>query len=482
MIQIDWRNGLELEHNVAFIIERQQKYGVYFDQELAHKYINQLEEFKHDRWLKIRPYLTHEVLCKEAKIKSDFEIEFDGRLFKFSGDEGGANFVKPIYRKNGNINGSILSWYEREFESYPIAGTVELEDIVCGPFSRISIEEPTISKRDLIAKQCLKLGWKPTKFTDGGKPRLTDGGQPVETLSRIGDFGEFLSEWYVYNHRQSSIRGYLKHIRKDGRIPSVCNPCGTNTFRAKHSVIANIPRVTSLFGKEMRELFGVPRGRLQVGADLSGIELRCLAHLMGDLAYIDLVVNGDVHTFNQEAIGLNPGGEGRDIAKTFIYALIYGATDKKLGKVIGGTQKDGSKARRALMTRLPRLDKLIKRISKFAERGWVPSLDRRKVYVRRDFQGRVDTRTALNTRLQSDGAILSKRAMVIADEKRIINRWDAHQIIWYHDELQYETDPEIGADVGGMLVESMEEAGRYYNMKLPITGEYKIGHNWGDCH
>ena len=61
----------------------------------------------------------------------------------------------------------------------------------------------------------------------------------------------------------------------------------------------------------------VPKGKKVVGCDASGLELRMLAHYMaafdgGD--YGDQVVNGDIHTINQQAAGLPT----RDDAKTFI--------------------------------------------------------------------------------------------------------------------------------------------------------------------
>ena len=186
--------------------------------------------------------------------------------------------------------------------------------MVEGEFSRVSIEEPSISKRDQISKTLLKHGWKPEEFTETGKPKLTEKGKPVDTLSQVGEFGKSLADWYTYSHRRNQIEGFLPYVREDSRISACCQTLGTNTFRCKHRVVANIPRPTSMFGKEMRSLFGVRDSRVFVGADLSGLELRMLCHHMNDKDYIHQVLEGDIHTYNKEKAGL----ETRDQAKTFI--------------------------------------------------------------------------------------------------------------------------------------------------------------------
>lgn len=186
--------------------------------------------------------------------------------------------------------------------------------MVDAEFSRISIEEPSISKRQVIIKQLLKAGWKPTEFTETGLPKLTEKGLPVDSLLEVGDFGKDLADWYTYAHRKSQIEGFLPYVREDSRIAAQCNTIGTPTFRAKHRVVANIPRPTSTFGKEMRSLFGVRENRRFVGADLAGLELRMLCHHMNDIDYTHQVLEGDIHTYNKEKAGL----QTRDQAKTFI--------------------------------------------------------------------------------------------------------------------------------------------------------------------
>ena len=284
MARINWKDSLELERDIALLMVEQEEFGIYFDEGKARYYIALLERMKEEQYDIIRPYLTYDIIIKETKVKGEY------------------NYVKKILLNNGNYTTSVLTWFDDP-------------SMVGGPFTRISFDEPSMSKRGLIINQLLKLGWKPKVFTDKGFPKLTDEGEPVETLEKVGPFGKSLSLWYIYNHRQSSITGFLPYVRADGRVAAQIDSCGTNTFRAKHKVVANIPRPTSVFGKEMRSLFGVREGRCFVGADVAGLELRMLAHHMNDPEYTELVLHGDIHTYNQNLAGLPT----RDDAKTFIW-------------------------------------------------------------------------------------------------------------------------------------------------------------------
>lgn len=447
MAKINWVDALRLERDVAIICFNQEQSGVYFDTDKALKYIGLLEYKKSELYKLIRPHLNHEIIIQESKDK-----------------EGNYNFVKKILLKNGSYTASVINWYDDP-------------SIVGGEFSRITIEEPTISKRGLIINQLLKLGWKPQEFTEKGYPKLTNKGEPVETLQEVGSFGKDLSMWYVYAHRQSQIKGFLPYVRSDHRIPAALNSCATNTFRAAHKIVANIPRPTSVFGKEMRSLFTIAPGRRFVGADVSGLELRMLAHRMNDEEYIHQILSGDIHTYN-----MNMGAPyltTRDQSKTFIYMFIYGGGDEKAGKVIGGNRTKGKQLKEQFLESLPSLSNLITKVKSFAEkRGYVPSIDGRKIFIRR-FEGKILVHTALNALLQADGSIVTKRAMVIADEEIRKRKLDAYQIIFYHDEMAYDSAEECAEEVGQILINSMKEAGEYYNLRIPITGEYKVGDNWG---
>lgn len=444
-MKIDWIDGIKLEIESAIILREQEENGVYFDTDLAYSLIQRLETLKEEQEEIIRPYLTYQVLPLETK------------------DEDGLKYVKKVFLKNGSYTSSVVSHYPED------PGIVE------GPFSRVSIEEPSITKRQVIITQLLKLGWKPKLFTETGLPKLTEKGEPVDTLSQVGDFGKALALYYTYCHRQSQIEGFFKSVREDHRIPAICNVVGTNTFRCRHSVVANIPRPTSIFGKEMRALFRVAPGRKFVGADLSGLELRMLCHYMRDEEYTSQVLTGDIHTYNMEKAGLPT----RNDAKTFIFGWLYGAGNAKIGSIIGKGEAAGKKIKEQFMKEIPSLSNLVNKVKSFSEKnGFIPSIDGRKIYLR-SYEDRLLIHTALNCLLQGSGSIVAKRAMVIANREIKRRGLDSFQIIFYHDELAYDSAEDCAEEVGKILVDSMRLAGEYYSMRIPIAGEYGIGGNWG---
>ena len=153
-------------------------------------------------------------------------------------------------------------------------------------------------------------------------------------------------------------QAWLK-LQKNGVIHGRVNTNGAVTGRCTHSTpnVAQVPSVRADYGKECRELFTVRKGYKLVGCDASGLELRMLAHYMAFYdrgEYAKIVTEGDVHTVNQKAAGL----ETRDQAKTMIYALLYGAGDHKMGEIIGGGAREGQQLKRKFFSSLPALARL----------------------------------------------------------------------------------------------------------------------------
>jgi DNA polymerase I-like protein with 3'-5' exonuclease and polymerase domains len=241
--------------------------------------------------------------------------------------------------------------------------------------------------------------------------------------------------------------------------------------------MAQVPNAGSVYGPECRQCWTVEDGNMLVGCDASGLELRMLAHYMQDKDYTHAVVSGsskdgtDIHTKNQKAAGL----QTRDQAKTFIYAFLYGAGPAKIGSIVGGTAKDGQKLIDSFLDATPALKALRNKVSKYAGKGYVPGLDGRKIWVRSEH-------SALNSLLQGAGAIVMKQALVLFDEKIRRNRWPVKLVVNVHDELQWETSPEFVEITGKACVESIEEAGKVFNLRCPVTGEYKYGKTWRDTH
>jgi DNA polymerase I-like protein with 3'-5' exonuclease and polymerase domains len=233
--------------------------------------------------------------------------------------------------------------------------------------------------------------------------------------------------------------------------------------------MAQIPSTNSSYGKECRACWTVPKGYKLVGIDASGLELRMLAHYMNDEDYTNEILNGDIHTTNQKLAGL----ESRNQAKTFIYALLYGAGDAKLGTVAGGGKSTGRNLRKSFISNLPSFKAVKDRVARAATRGYLKALDGRKLYVRSEH-------SALNTLLQGAGAIVMKQALVILDKK--IKHLDAHFVANVHDEWQIEVRQDQADEVGRLGVEAIIEAGKVLKLNCPLDGEYKVGDNWSETH
>jgi DNA polymerase I-like protein with 3'-5' exonuclease and polymerase domains len=182
------------------------------------------------------------------------------------------------------------------------------------------------------------------------------------------------------------------------------------------------------------------------------------------------VISGDIHTANQQAAGLPT----RDNAKTFIYGLLYGAGDAKLGAITGKGRAAGAELRDRFMSAIPAYAQLISDIGEAAQRrnGILYGIDGRRLEIRHKH-------AALNTLLQSAGAIAMKVATNLACE-RLAGK--AHLILHVHDEMQFECRPEHAQEVGKVAAGSIAEAGQILGFQCPLAGEFRVGNNWAETH
>ena len=158
--------------------------------------------------------------------------------------------------------------------------------------------------------------------------------------------------------------------------------------------------------------------------------------------------------------------------------FIYGGGDEKAGQVIGGNRTQGKKLKETFLAALPALSKLIDKAKEFGgKRGYLPSIDGRKIRMR-SWEGKILVHTALNCLLQANGSIVVKKAMVLAADEIKRRELDAFQIIFYHDEVAYDSAEECAEEVGSIIKDSFRLAGEFYNLNIPIDGEYKIGTDW----
>lgn len=325
------------------------------------------------------------------------------------------------------------------------------------------------ASRQQVAEKLIGLGWKPTKKTDKGSVIVDE-----STLQGLKwPEAQMIAEYFMLQKRIAQIESWFSFLGKDGRVHGRVITNGAITGRATHSSpnMGQIPNSASPYGKECRQCWTVEEGMVQVGVDLSGIELRCFAHYLNDDDYTKEVVYGDVHTRNQQAFGV----DSRNDAKTVLYATLYGASPAKIGTIIGGNAKRGQTIISNFERSVPAYAKLKSKVATYAAKGWLPGLDGRKLWVRSEH-------SALNTLLQSAGAIIAKQWIVCANRKLVESKIPFKFIAWVHDEIQIETEPQYAEQVGLLVVESAKEAGEILKFRCPVGAEWKQGKNWYDCH
>lgn len=325
------------------------------------------------------------------------------------------------------------------------------------------VTEFNIGSRPQVAERLTALGAKWPDVTPSGKPQVDE--KSLKANSHIPEAAAIL-EYMTLQKRVGMLKSWIDNVGVDGRIHGYVNSCGAITGRMTHNNpnMAQIP-ADSIY----RECFKVKEGNVLVGADAAGLELRCLAHYMKDEKYIRELLEGDVHTTTQKAARLATRAD----AKRFTYALLYGAGDTRIGNLIGGTRKDGAQARENYLRNMPAYAGLLRRVASLSENGSFPGIDGRRVFIRH-------THSALNTLLQSCGAIVMKQALVLAVEKL---KDIPHQFVAnVHDEFQVETSPEHAEVVGNALVQSIVEAGKVLGLRCPLDGEFKVGKTWAETH
>jgi len=432
------KHSSDLEHGVASIINKQREHGFLFD-------------FRYGSTLLVK--IDVELDSIKEEIEKDFTAQKE---------------VIEIYPKF-NPKGLLLKTGATAEGKGIRLSDLELETIQKeGKVVRVKIEEFNPGSRKQIGIYLQRLGWVPKEFTPTGQPKIDE-----TILSKITNIPQalLLARYLTLQKRTAQLRSWLKESDNDDRVRGYVNHNGTITGRMTHydPNMAQVPSTSSMYGKEFRSCWIVPRGYKLVGIDASGLELRMLAHYMKDQGYINEIINGDIHTTNQRFAGL----ESRDQAKTFIYALIYGAGDERLGAVAKGSKRTGAKLRKSFIANLPSYQRLKNRISREATTGKIRGLDGRMLIIR-------NQHSALNTLLQSAGSIVMKEALVLLNNKLAI--YDAHFVANVHDEWQIEVVEEEADYVGQLGVESLEEAGAALNLECPLTGEYKVGNNWRDTH
>jgi len=329
-----------------------------------------------------------------------------------------------------------------------------------------------IGSRQQIADRIMKLGWKPKQHTDKGNIIINEAVLDTIDLPEARKFSRF----FLLQKRIALIKSWIKACDdKDGRVHGRVMTLKTITGRMSHNSpnMAQIPAVRSPYGKECRECWTVSNTSTHsiVGTDASGLELRCLAHLMNDTTFTDILLTGDIHTHNMKMAGLTD----RDQAKTFIYAFMYGAGAAKIGQIVGAGAREGGQLINKFLSSMPALKRVRDAVVKASAKGKIKGIDGRLLYIR-------SPHSALNTLLQGAGAVVCKLWLINMIKR--INRTgvDAKLVASIHDEYQFEVLTKDVEKFGKITKDAMKDTERQLQMKCPLDNTWKVGKTWAQTH
>ena len=434
--------------------------------------------------------------------------------FYFDAKAAGELYASLVAKRSELVNKLIEtfgSWYVPDKVLTPKSNNKKYHYTAGCPLTTIKLVTFNPGSRHHIAKVLQDRGWVPEVFTPTNQPQVDE-----EILKDITNIPEvpLIVEYLTVEKRIGQIaegkQAWLK-LERNGRIHGRINPNGAVTGRASHSNpnIAQVPAVGKPYGEECRALFGPKKGWLQVGVDASGLELRCLANRMYEYdggEYGDEILQGDIHTKNQLAAGLPT----RNNAKTFIYGFLYGAGDAKIGSIVGGTSADGKRLKEAFLSATPAIRSLRDGIKSdlIEDERWrngesvvkwrekkhpeqdslnatrcLIGLDGRLLHIR-------SPHSALNTQLQSDGALICKKWVCLTnellEEKYGLTQGEHGDFMcmaWIHDEMQFGAkNREVAELILKVAQEAMRMTQEYFNVQCQLDTDGKIGANWKECH
>jgi len=449
---------IAIEHWFRFVISLQERHGFKFDLDKA-------------------DVLTAKLMGIRAKLTTDLQNQWKPTEVEMKSPAGWTlqivsdDSVEVIQRKTKNE-------LKQELKSRGLKQTLVKDAKKQGNAVKEIPFNP--GSRKQIAERLMALGYELPTENDGVSYKVD------ESVLRGIDhpIAEDLLSYLLVQKRLGQLaegqQAWLK-LQKNGVIHGSVNTNGAVTGRCTHSNpnVAQVPSVRAEYGSECRELFTVRNGYKLVGCDASGLELRMLAHYMAFYdggQYAKIVTEGDVHTVNQQAAGL----ETRDQAKTMIYALLYGAGDQKMGQIIGGGAAEGQQLKRKFFSSLPALARLQQDVQRKVKHGGeLIGLDGRILPIR-------SSHAALNMLLQSAGAVVMKVALVQLFHLLNGLRWQHGReyafVANIHDEFQAEVVPDKAETFGKLAVESIQHAGKQLKLNVRLDGEFKIGNNWAETH
>jgi len=404
----------------------------------------------------------------------------------------------------------ILDEFEDDHPLYAIA--LAILDHGCrpilGPFCRVEFPDLSLSSPDDVKIFLFRNGWVPTEFNykkdENGKyvrdaakqlittsPKITD-----DSLNMLGKDGMLYRDFTTSESRYGIVRGWLENVDDDDLLHGDSMLIGTPSMRTRHKIIVNVPSgereddgtPVSRWGPEMRNLFRVKPGWKAIGCDSAGNQARGLAHYLEDEEYIDIILNGDIHSYNAEKMTLALAQMGidhkvpRNRAKRVLYAFLFGASGKLLWSYIFDKQDvtQGNKFKKLFISAVPGFEMLIaklttvfKQTSKYGF-GYIPSICGNKIYVD-------SLHKLLVYLLQSLEKITCSTAVMFTMQQLEKEGIPYQPLIYYHDEEDFMVPEEYAERAGEIGASAFKEGPKLYGIEI-MDGDAKIGDTWLDIH
>lgn len=473
----NWSESIRTEYLIQILQSEQERRGFPFDKKKAEQNLTMFRDKQAAIMDKLMPQLP-------PKIKQ------------------GTTYKAP-FTKAGKINHHVANWVPEE-----------LHHTISGPFTGVVVEPFNLNSPPQVNKLLLDNGWVPQEFNyvkkkgggyelerDGSykisSPKITKDHSCLESVT--GELGKLIVDERVIRSRMGNIfrvtkdgteNGWLTEIRDDGTVVGGAIPMGTPTSRYTHFGIVNVPRPSTLYGGELRELFIAPEGQVIVGTDGAGLEARVAGHYTAAYdggEFARELMEGDIHSKNAAAFTEAVQFEvDRGAAKNLYYATIYGATSRKLASMLGVSAEIAEHILNTFWEVNPALASVRDAAQKQAKRkGYLVGLDGRRIPCR-------SKHSAMNYEFQSAGAIIMKRAFIKAFLEQTsdpLDYWDANHpmikwrcLLTMHDETQAAMDAEYVDEHVNMWTGIGEEITSHFNLNIPIEFDSKVGNNWKETH
>lgn len=463
----DWRDAIRTEYDAQWLQNQIEDNGFLLDEPNAIKLADTLEGLRDEVEEALTSVLPHSV-------------------------KKGTTYAAP-FTQAGAVKANLVSYLTDEQVSQ-----------ISGPLSKVAFVPFSFGSPTQVTQFLYSQGWKPNFFNykkakrggyelnpDGtyviSSPRLPKKDEDQSCLDTItGEAGQLFIKYRVLTHRLSMLRhvrkkdgkptGWLNILREDGRVEGRAIPLGTNTGRYAHRQIVNVPSVEALWGSELRSLLCVPNGYLLSGTDASGLEARVAGHYTAEFdggEFARELLEGDVHSKNALAFSKAANKDvSRQQAKTLYYAILYGATARKVATQVGVSVEKGAEMLLAFWSANSALAQVRERaIHQAKTQGWILGLDGRKIIIR-------SPHSALNALFQSAGAIIMKNCF----NRVLLNAVNWKPVLTMHDEGQTEVLPEYAESLAQAWVEAGVWVTEKFKLNVPIEFDTKTGLNYAETH